>query len=119
MGYLHIGHAGYATEIEDRTLAHLKVIILTELRADRPLSLTLPHPVREGSGRDTFWITPRTDLRFHFQGGRAPRLNRAWLRALAESVTADTGLYIMDEPADLQAVSPETGKCIRPRLRPS
>lgn len=56
--------------------------------------------LKEGRGRKTFWINPTTDLHFQFQGGRAPRLNRTWLRAMAEACHAATGLYLIEEPAE-------------------
>lgn len=99
MGYLHIGQTGFVTAIDDRALAHLKVVVLSALRKDQRLSLTLSRGTAEGGGRETFWIHPGTDLRFSFLGGRPPRLNPSWLRIMVASCQADTGLYIMDEPA--------------------
>ncbi|MCS5732437.1 DUF7882 family protein [Herbiconiux daphne] len=100
MGYLYIGPTGFMTQIDDRALAHLKVIILTELRNGRGVALSLRHEPAEGSGRETFWVHPGTDVRFQFLGGRAPRLNHTWLRAMADSCTSGTGLYIMNEPEE-------------------
>jgi hypothetical protein len=105
MGYIHIGQNGYTAQIEDRALAHLKVVILSELRAGRSLAFTLSHTRDEGSGRDTFWINQSTDLRFQFRGNRSPQLNRTWLEALARSAHAGTGLHLMDEPREVAATA--------------
>jgi hypothetical protein len=102
MGYLHVGQTGFVTSIDDRALAHLKVVILSAMRSGQGVSLTLKHSPAEGSGRETFWIHPGTDLRFQFLGGRAPHLNHAWLRQMVDSSKANTGLYIMSEPEDQQ-----------------
>lgn len=100
MGFLHIGSGGFAVELDDRALAHLKVVVLSELRKGRGVAFSHVNSVQAGSGRETFWINPTTDLRFQFQGGRAPHLNMTWLRAMAEACQAGTGLYVMDEPAE-------------------
>jgi hypothetical protein len=102
MGFLHIGSSGWAIQVDDRALAHLKVVILSELRRGKGVSFTFCHSVGEGSGRETFWINPGTDLRFQFFGGRAPHLNRAWLNQMAEACNSGTGLYLMEEPAEVQ-----------------
>ena len=98
MGYLHIGQNGFAAQIDDRSLAHLKVVMLSELRDGHSLSFTLAHTRDEGSGRDTFWINQSTDLRFQFHGNRSPQLNRAWLNEMAKATRAGTGLFLMEEP---------------------
>ncbi|MGD8165945.1 ATP-dependent DNA ligase [Herbiconiux sp. P16] len=105
MGFLYIGNSGWAVEIDDRALAHLKVVILTELRNGNGISFSCSNPASKGSGRETFWITPGTDIRFQFFGSRCPRLNRIWLQKMVESCTASTGLFIMAEPVEIQRVS--------------
>ncbi|MFB2580507.1 ATP-dependent DNA ligase [Herbiconiux sp. P15] len=100
MGYLHIGTSGWAVQLDDRTLAHLKIVILSCLRKGQGISFTCTRAAEQGSGRETFWITPSTDLRFQFFGNRAPHLNRGWLQLMADSCSAGTGLYVMDEPAE-------------------
>ncbi|MCS5732483.1 DUF7882 family protein [Herbiconiux daphne] len=105
MGYLHIGTSGWSIQVDDRALAHLKIVILTELRKGHGIAFSCKHPADQGSGRETFWINPNTDLRFQFFGGRAPSINRCWLQQMHESCVAGTGLYIMEEPLQLQRVS--------------
>lgn len=100
MGYLHIGLSDFVMAIDDRTLAHLKIVILSGLRQGCGIALTLRHERSEGSGRDTFWIHPGTDLRFRFVGSRVPRLNDAWLQEMVRACKSSTGLYLMSEPAE-------------------
>lgn len=97
MGCLFYGSTGYAIEIDDRSLAHLKVAILTLLRAQKSIAFTYTKCLGEGSGRDTLWITPTTEIRFHFDGSRPPRLNTPWIKAILDTATAPTGLRLVDE----------------------
>ncbi len=113
MGFLHIGSNGFAVQIEDRALAHVKIIILSELRKGRGLAFSRVNTVEEGSGRDTFWIHPNTDLRFQFHGNRAPHLNKAWLQAMVEACQSGTGLYVMDEPRESQRDVPSARSTAR------
>lgn len=104
MGYLHIGQSDFLMAIDDRTLAHLKIVILSSLRAGEGISLTLKRDAGQGSGRETFWINPGTDLRFQFAGSRVPHINRVWLKQMVDACAGGTGLFIMDEPPELQRV---------------
>jgi len=107
MGCLYYGSSGYAIHIEDRSLAHLKVAILTLLRAEKSIAFSYSKCVSDGSGRDTLWITPRTDIRFHFDGNRPPRLNEAWIKAIIDTSTAPTGLRLVAEAEAMQVSIPQ------------
>lgn len=98
MGYLYYGAAGHGVEIEDRPLAHLKVALLTVLRAGHSVALSHPLPVGRGSGRETLWIAPSAELRFKFQGSRPPKINERWVAALIDTAASPTGMYLMLEP---------------------
>ncbi|MCS5718761.1 ATP-dependent DNA ligase [Herbiconiux sp. CPCC 205763] len=102
MGTLHYGQSGFSIEIDDRALAHLKVVILTLLRNGQSIAFSFAHPTSEGSGRETIWITPTSDIRFHFLGSRAPQLNRAWIDAMLSRADGSTGLQLIPEGADLR-----------------
>ena len=76
MGYLYYGSQGHELESGDRPLAHLKIALLSTLRAGQSVPFSTQHPVPPtGQVRETIWISPHTDLRFRFIGGRAPRIN--------------------------------------------
>jgi hypothetical protein len=114
MGYLHYGSRDHAVPIEDRTLAHLKVVILSELREGRSIAYSFRRPPSEGSGRETLWLHPAAELRFQFLGNRAPSLNRDWLKAMWKTCQTPTGLYVMEEPEQRRtdAVPTETGSLV-------
>lgn len=98
MGFLYYGNDSYAVEIDDRTLAHLKIAVLTLLRTGRGIAFSFERPVEMGSGRETLWISPSTDVRFRFYGSRPPRINQEWVKQLLATADAPTGLRVVAEP---------------------
>lgn len=86
-------------DFDDRTLAHLMLVIGTKLRRGEPLHFTWRDDASIGDGRTTIWIHPQCSLVYKFHGSRAPRLNPAWIDALAYTANSPTGLYIVPEPA--------------------
>jgi hypothetical protein len=100
MGFLHYGQSDFSINIEDRTLAHVKVVILTLLRDGHSVAFTFAHPMSDGSGRETIWITPTSELRFQFLGSRPPHLNRAWIADMLRAASGQSGLHVTEEPRD-------------------
>ncbi|MCS5732480.1 DUF7882 family protein [Herbiconiux daphne] len=98
MGFLYYGNDSYQIEVDDRPLAHLKIALLTLLRAGRSIAFSFERPVEMGSGRETLWICPSTDMRFRFHGSRPPRINQQWVRAIIATAEAPTGLRLVPEP---------------------
>jgi len=99
MGYLYYGNNGYAVELDDRPLSHLKIALLTMLRAGQSVAFTFTRSASAGSGRETLWITPSTDIRFRFAGSRPPIINAQWVRDIIATASAPTGLRLVREPA--------------------
>lgn len=81
-------------EIDDRTLAHLQVIIVNKLRRRESFPFTWSDERRTV----TIWISPNTPLEFVYHGNRRPRLNRAWLEQLALMANSVGGLVVAPEP---------------------
>lgn len=98
MGQFIYGRVPTSVEVDDRTLAHLKVVIATKLRRGEPFFIELD--AGTGSGRRSFWVHPGIALQFHFFGSRQPRLNRAWVDALMATAHSATGLHVVAEPSD-------------------
>ncbi|QLD10864.1 DUF7882 family protein [Microbacterium oleivorans] len=96
MGQLYYKGAGQPLEIEDRTLAHLRVIFMTKLRRGEPFLFETSSP--HGTGHREFWIHPSLPLQFHFAGSRSPQLNPRWIDALMASANGPAGLQIVPEP---------------------
>jgi hypothetical protein len=97
MGFLYYGDDSYPIEIDDRQLSHLKVALLSLLRANKSVAFTVAHSAREGSGRDTLWITPTTDIRFHFLGSRPMVIDEVWVRAIMATADTPAGMRLISE----------------------
>lgn len=84
----------HAAEFDDRTLAHLQVVIVNKLRRLESFSFTW-HDERRAM---TVWISPYTPIAFVFHGNRRPSLNRAWIEELALVANSSGGLLVVPEP---------------------
>ncbi|WP_406245687.1 hypothetical protein ACI7YT_11615 [Microbacterium sp. M] len=100
MGTLHYGASDDAIHIEDRALAHLKVVIATKLRRQESFTLSWQHPEGDAVGRSTIWIHPSIPLRFTFDEPEAPELNAKWIEALMHSANSTGGISLVDEVLD-------------------
>lgn len=108
MGFLHYGGQGeYA--FDDRTLAHLKVVVTTKLRRNEAFFLNWGRDRAEGSGRVSLWLSPEIPLSFHFTEPSAPPLNRAWLEAMLQETHASAGLTVFAEDLVAEAAAVPTG----------
>jgi len=98
MGRFIYDTASNSVDIEDRTLAHLRIVIMNKLR--RSESFMFDVEVGDGSGRRSFWMSPSVPIQFHFYGGRPPRINRTWIEELMLIASSPNGLSISPEPAE-------------------
>jgi len=85
-----------AVDIDDRTLAHLRIVVMNKLR--RSESFMFDVEVGDGSGRRSFWMHPSVPIQFHFYGSRQPRINRVWVEDLMLAASGPNGLAITPEP---------------------
>lgn len=85
MGRLFSGAAQPPILIEDRALAHLKIVLTTRLRRNESFTLSWIHKDGEKPGRSTIWLHPSIPLRFVFDETQSPSLNRRWIEALADA----------------------------------
>ena len=106
MGILYYGNSSYAIEIDDCPLAHLKIVLLSLLRAGKSVAFCFDRSTEIGSGRETLWISPSTEMRFRFSGNRAPRINEKWLKLIAATADAPTGLRLVAEPIEALELFP-------------
>jgi hypothetical protein len=88
------------TEIEDRALSHLQLVITAKLRRGEPFGFTWREDGSLGGCRTTVWIHPGSSLVFKYHGNRQPAINREWVDALAFTANAPTGLYVIHEPSE-------------------
>jgi hypothetical protein len=88
------------TDIEDRALTHLQLVITAKLRRGEPFSFTWREDLSIGGGRTTIWVHPGSSLVFKYFGSRQPAMNREWIDALAFTANSPSGLYLVPEPAE-------------------
>lgn len=98
MGRFIYDTAANAVDIDDRTLAHLRIVVMNKLRRSEPFMFDIE--VGDGSGRRSFWIHPSVALQFHFFGSRQPRINRLWIEEMMHAASGPSGLTIPPEPGE-------------------
>ncbi|MBM3714718.1 MULTISPECIES: ATP-dependent DNA ligase [Microbacterium] len=96
MGKLVYNAVGHSFDIEDRTLAHLRLVFMNKLRRSEPFMFHFA--VGDGSGSRSLWIHPSIPLVFHFYGSRSPQVNRRWVDDLMLEASSPNGLSITPEP---------------------
>lgn len=97
MGSLFYGDNAEPIQIEDRALAHLKIVIATKLRRNESFTLSWRHPDGEPTGRSTIWLHPSIPLRFVFASPETPQLSREWIENLAHSANSSGGITLIEE----------------------
>jgi hypothetical protein len=97
VGRLIYGPTGTRVEIDDRTLSHLKLVVLTKLRRGEGFAFSWDWGVENGSGRNTVWLHPAVGLEFEFDGSREASLNKLWLEELMNSANSGGGLHVLSE----------------------
>ena len=105
MGHLIYGVAP-AINIDDRTLQHLRSVMVAKLRRDESFIFTWgDEPSTDGAenGQDSgqygsVWISKAASLYFSFEKQPAGKLNPEWLRLLADMANSIEGLRPAPEP---------------------
>jgi hypothetical protein len=107
VGKFIYGTNGYELELDDRTLAHLKVAMFSKLRRNEAFSFSWQVDPEAGSGRHSVWISPASTIHFQFFGSRRPALNRRWIKEMV--MAANNGdLQLMTEPPEDEAAPDAT-----------
>jgi hypothetical protein len=94
MGSLHYGSPPATFEIDDRSLAHVELVVLAKLRRNENFALTLDAGT---GGRSTIWVNAASTLRFDFDVA-SHEINRQWLDELIDSANTTTGMRVVPEP---------------------
>jgi hypothetical protein len=99
-----MGKLTYGTNVEigfdDRTLAHLSVVIVAKLRRGESMLFSWRDDSSVGDGRSSIWLHPSIPLYFKYFGSRPPKRGRAWITALTMTSNSAQGLHIVPEPPD-------------------
>jgi hypothetical protein len=108
VGTIYYGGSATPIHIDDRALAHLKVVIATKLRRGESFTLSWRHPEGEPRGRSTIWLHPSIPLRFVFDDPEPPPLNRQFIEDLANSANTSGGIQLVAEHIDADQDVPDT-----------
>jgi len=91
--------ASLVIDFDDRTLAHLQIVITAKLRRRESFIFSWKDDADIGDGRTTVWLDPTISLVYKFLGGRPPQINKAWIEALTATANSPGGLHLVKEPA--------------------
>jgi hypothetical protein len=109
VGTIYYGGSAMPIHIEDRALAHLKVVIATKLRRDESFTVSWKHPDDQPRGRSTIWLHPSIPLRFVFDDPEPAELSRDWIEELANSASSTGGIMLVAEHFDTGPVPTVAG----------
>ena len=84
---------------DDRTLAHLQIVVGTKLRRQEGFFFSWDDGVEHGGGRGAIWIDHGVPLQFRYEHDRMPQISREWLEQLTASSNSPQGLTLTDEPS--------------------
>ncbi len=104
MGTIYYGGSATPIHIEDRALAHLKVVIATKLRRGESFTVSWQHPDDQPRGRSTIWLHPSIPMRFVFDDPDPTPLSREWIEQLAHSAHSSGGITLVAEHFDIEPV---------------
>jgi hypothetical protein len=97
MGKFTYGTA-VAVDFDDRTLAHLQIVIGIKLRRGESFYFSWKDDQQVGDGRTAIWLDPTIPLVYKYYGSRPPSINPAWVHALELTANTNTGLRVVPEP---------------------
>ncbi|MET3769822.1 hypothetical protein ABIB15_002526 [Marisediminicola sp. UYEF4] len=100
MGSLTYGSGGHSFPFDDRTLAHLQMVIVAKLRRDERFVLTWPLAADVGGGRSAVLLDPSIPLTFQFSRATSGAMNSRWLEYLMASANGVGGLHLGEEPTE-------------------
>lgn len=109
MGRLFYGVSGLAIEFDDRTLAHLHLVINAKLRRGEAFFFSWRDDPSAGNGRSSIWLDSSIPLYFKFTHGNRHAINRDWLEELTLSANQSQGLQLTPEPVSVAPPSTRQG----------
>lgn len=98
MGTLIYGHGDLSVDFEDRTLAHLQVVIGTKLRRRESFLMSWSDDGQESERRTSIWLDHSVPMYFRYSTTRAPELNHDWISLLMAGANSAAGLALVAEP---------------------
>ncbi|WP_378143934.1 hypothetical protein ACFJGV_10840 [Cnuibacter sp. UC19_7] len=98
MGTLQYGYKGRHYDFDDRTLIHLRIVIIDKLRRHESFTLSFSTNSPRGEVRETLWLNPSIPIRFSIDDlDQNLTLNRTWIEQLARTA-ANGDMKLTSEP---------------------
>ncbi|QEW00753.1 ATP-dependent DNA ligase [Microbacterium caowuchunii] len=97
MGRFIYNTGEFSIPIDDRPLAHFRIVFMTKLRRGEPFMFQVPDPT--GVGTRSLWVDPAVPVTFAFSGARTPALDMEWIDELMHEASSANGLTFALEPA--------------------
>lgn len=98
MGHFSYGQPGRRFDLDDRTLAHLQLVVIAKFRRGESFLFQWEIPSAKGGGRIGLWLCPSIPIVFSFEDETKSVINRRWLEKLMDSAHSVNGLVLVDEP---------------------
>ncbi|WAA65198.1 hypothetical protein [Microbacterium oxydans] len=96
MGTLEYNSARPPIDVDDITLAHLKIVIGTKLRRHESFMMTWLSDERNPAGRLTIWMHPSIPLVFAFENAKMPVIDTKRIEHMMENLNA-RGELVLDQ----------------------
>lgn len=84
-------------ELDDRTLAHLQLVIWSKLRRGEHFAFTWVDE-SAASPRTSVWCAPNIPMVFQYEESEPAELNARWMELLMKSANSGAGLRLLPEP---------------------
>lgn len=96
MGTLEYNSSRPPIEVDDETLAHLKIVIGTKLRRQESFMMTWLPDEKTPSGRLTIWMHPSIPLVLDFKASKMPQIDPKRIERMMEHLSA-RGELVLDQ----------------------
>jgi hypothetical protein len=94
VGTLFYGAARTPIRVDDRILAHLKLVVTSKLRRNEPFLISWHDASDVGGGRSSIWLHPAIDLHYKFDGGTPASIDQDLIEQLSIEANAARGIQI-------------------------
>ena len=96
MGKLLYNSGESSFDMDDRVLAHLRIVFMNKLRRNEPFMFQVPDP---NVGTRSLWVHAAIPVAFSFSGGRNPAIDSRWIEALMHDASGPNGLTYEAAPS--------------------
>lgn len=94
------GESGLQIEFDDRTLAHLQIVIGAKLRRREGFFFSWKDDPAGGGGRSSIWLQNSIPLYFEYSKPTRHTINQEWLDLLISSARQAQGMQLIGEPGE-------------------